>query len=108
MNITYESSPLKEIEKDAVALRQKVIAVCAKKVCEIAEINTEEDNLDKWLEVEGYGNNLGAVKSWFKARIGDRDVLSMRVELDDVASQLIDELKQVTTANEQGDIQCWD
>ena len=108
MNITYESSPLKEIEKDANALRSKVITVCATKDCEIAEINIAENGLEERLEIEGYGNNLGTVKTWLKSQIGGRDVLSMRVELDDVARQLIDELKKVTTANEQGDIQCWD
>jgi len=108
MNITYESSPLKEIEIDANALRSKVIRICATKVCEIAEINIEENGLQEKLQIEGHGNNLGTVKTWLKARIGNRDVLSMQVELDDVAHQLIDELKKVTRANEQGDIQCWD
>jgi len=61
MNITYESSPLKEIEKDANALRSKVITVCATKVCEIAEINIAENGLHEKLEIEGYGNNLGTV-----------------------------------------------
>jgi hypothetical protein len=108
MKITYESSPVKEIEKDANALRSKILTVCATKVCEIAEVNIAENGLHEKLGIEGYGDNLGTVKTWFKSRVGDRDVLSMQIELDDVASQLINELKKVTTANEQGDIQCWD